>query len=34
MNVTAGAVLADDALYAPVPPPPGALLTLVLNLTT
>jgi len=29
MNVTAGAVLADDALYAPVPPPPGALLTLV-----
>jgi len=34
MNVTAGAVLAYDALYAPVPPPPGALLTLVLNLTT
>ncbi len=30
MNVTAGAVLADDALYAPVPPPPpGGLLTLV-----
>ncbi len=27
MNVTAGAVLADDALY--VPPPPGGLLTLV-----
>jgi len=30
MNVTAGAVLADDALYVPLaPPPPGGLLTLV-----
>jgi len=30
MNATTGAVLADDALYAPVPPPlPGGLLTLV-----
>ncbi len=30
MNATTGTVLADDALYAPVPPPPpGALLTLV-----
>ena len=29
MNVTTGGVLADDALYVPLPPPAGALLTLV-----
>jgi len=29
MNISIGAVLADDALYVPLPPPPGGLLTLV-----
>ena len=29
MNVTTGGVLADDALYVPLPPPPGGVLTLV-----
>jgi len=29
MNVTTGGVLADDALYVPLPPPAGGLLTLV-----